>query len=67
MSRHLSTWVVQHQGSLGVGTSQEGEALTLLQKRKRDQIVKDVTEPYVAIWEKVLDNEASTADQLWDL
>ena len=38
-----------------------------LQKRKRDQIVKDVTEPYVAIWEKVLDNEASTADQLWDL
>ena len=38
-----------------------------LQKRKLDQIVKDVTEPYVAIWEKVLDNEASTADQLWDL
>ena len=38
-----------------------------LQKHKRDRIVKGVTEPYVAIWEKVLDNEASTADQLWDL
>ena len=38
-----------------------------LQTRKRDQIIKDVTELYVALWEKIIDNESTTAHQLWDL